>query len=144
MRYLFQCHMILQKSHYTFRSIDFHSNACECVRPETQARGKNSPFAAFQRSSLVNSDLRIRITWRRATSRRSIRHGMTSELKEWYFCSRFYIFTFWMYYFKLCVEWRHITTVTASEEISHVQSLVWPRLNMMIWYSLIINPIYSR
>ncbi len=41
---------------------------------------KFSHFAAFQSSNLVNSGLRIRITWYHVTNGRSIRHSMTFYL----------------------------------------------------------------
>jgi len=31
-------------THYTFFSIDFHSYACECVRPETPAHASTKPL----------------------------------------------------------------------------------------------------
>ncbi len=75
--------LVLRRGHTALliplTSIHTHANASDrkLVR-------KVSHFTAFQSSSLVNSDLRIHITWNRVTDSTSIRHkhDLVAELKE--------------------------------------------------------------
>lgn len=126
---------LTEKSHHTFHSIDVHSYAWKCGRPEKQAHAKKFCISLCME---VTYDMNYV---------RSIRHGMTSyssiKITQSLKLQVSRVFTFWIYcllyieyiyFLKRCC---HIMPVAVSEEILGVYHTVCLFPEFLIWGLLV-------